>query len=350
MKNDFYIKITDPVEKTDCPLNFFNRFFLKFISDKKDLPFVRLCLVICFTTIPAAVYLFLAEEFSWWLALVYFAYNSIFLMGPYILMLHNTSHGLFFKRDYNFLNRLVHWILGPLFGETPESYFAHHLGMHHPENNLKEDLSSTMNYQRDSFIDFMKYFIRFFIFAVPNLAVYLKRKGRKKMLNRYLTGESSWYILVAVLLFLNWQATLVVFVIPLVFTRFMMMTGNWSQHAFIDLKTPGNCYRNSITCINSSYNKKCFNDGYHIGHHLHPSMHWTYMPVDFLENINNYAEENAIVFRKLDYFMIWILLMTKSYGVLAKFYVNLSPAISKTKEEIISLLKERTKRFVSMPA
>lgn len=125
------------------------------------MPFVRLCLVICLTTIPAAIYFFITDEFNWWLAILYFAYNSIFLMGPYILMLHNTSHSLFFKRKYNLLNKMVHWIIGPFFGETPESYYAHHLGMHHPENNLPDDLSCTMNYKRDSFIEFMKYFLQF---------------------------------------------------------------------------------------------------------------------------------------------------------------------------------------------
>jgi hypothetical protein len=150
-------------------------------------------------------------------------------------MLHNTSHRVLFKRKYGFLNKLIPWVLGPFFGETPESYFAHHVGMHHPENNLSEDLSSTMKFQRDSFRDFMRYFLQFFIFVIKDLSFYLKRKGRKKLRQKFLSGESSWYVVVALLLVFNWQATIVVFIFPLVFTRFMMMAGNWGQHAFIDL-------------------------------------------------------------------------------------------------------------------
>ena len=101
-----------------------------------------------------------------------------------------------------------------------------------------------------------------------------------------------------------------------------MMAGNWAQHAFIDPGTPGNCYRNSITCINSGYNKKCWNDGYHIGHHLYPSLHWTEMPGEFLNNLEKYKMEDAIVFRKLDYFLIWLLLMTNSYTTLANYFNN----------------------------
>ena len=346
MNTSAYPKIIDPVYKPGSPISSLGNFFLRFITDERDLPFVRLCLIICLTTIPAAIYLFIAEEFNWWLALLYFLYNSIFLMGPYILMLHNVSHRMFFKRKYNFLNRAVTWIFGPLFGETPESYFAHHLGMHHPENNLSKDLSSTMKFQRDSIFDFMRYFTRFFVLIVPDLSSYLKKNGRVRILRRLLIGESTWYILIIALMFLNWEATLVVFVIPVIFTRFMMMAGNWAQHAFIDLNTPDNCFRNSITCINSSYNKKCFNDGYHIGHHLHPSMHWTEMPVDFKKNIDRYAEEKAIVFQKLDYFLIWFLLMTKNYKSLSKYFVDLSPEKRRTNTEIISMMKERVRRYV----
>ena len=339
------LKITDPVYKKDAAINPVQQYLLQFINDKRDLPFLRLCLIICCTTIPAAIYFFVTEDFNWWIALIYFLFNAIFLMGSYILMLHNTSHRGLFKRKYNFLNKVIPWVLGPFFGETPESYFAHHVGMHHPENNLSEDLSSTMKYQRDSFRDFLRYFLRFFIFVIADLSVYLKRKGRNKIRQKFLSGEFTWYVIVAILLYFNWQATFVVFVFPLIFTRFMMMAGNWGQHAFIDRATPANCYRNSITCINSPYNKQCFNDGYHIGHHLNPSMHWTDMPVNFKENISNYAKENAIVFRKLDFSMVWFLLMTKSYGTLAKYYVDLSPAQPKSKMEIIALLKERTRKI-----
>ena len=337
-------KTSDPVYKADAADNLMKIFFTQFINDKRDLPFIRLCFIICFTTIPAAVYLFVSKRFNWWFALAYFLINSLLLMGPFILMLHNTSHRSLFKRKYNSLNKIIPWLLGPFFGETPESYFAHHIGMHHPENNQSEDLSSTMKFQRDSFADFMRYFFRFFIFIIPDLSFYLKRKGRKKLVNKFLSGEFSWYMFVLILIALNWRATLVVFIFPMIFTRFMMMAGNWAQHAFIDLNEPANCYRNSITCISSFYNWQCFNDGYHIGHHLNPSMHWTDMPVNFQQNIGSYEKEKSIVFRKLDYFQIWIFLMTKNYRKLAKYYVELDPQHPKTSMEITALLKERTRK------
>jgi hypothetical protein len=76
-------------------------------------------------------------------------------------MLHNTSHRVLFKREYNLLNKYIPWVLGIFVGQSPETYFVHHIGMHHAEGNLPNDLSSTMKYQRDSFVDFLKYVSRF---------------------------------------------------------------------------------------------------------------------------------------------------------------------------------------------
>jgi fatty acid desaturase len=300
--------------------------------------------LVMLTTVPFAILLFIPGFFKWWLAVLYFVYY-VYLMGPFILMQHNVAHKKLFKRKYDYLNNVIPWFLGPFFGLTPETYFAHHIGMHHPENNMPEDLSTTLKSQRDSFLDFMKYFLRFFFMGIMDLFYYLKRKKRNKILWKMVLGEGTYIILTILLLFINWKATVTVFIIPFVFTRFMMMAGNWAQHAFIEKKEPGNCYKNSITCINSFYNKRCWNDGYHIGHHIYPWMHWSDMPGEFLNNFDKYMKEDAIVFRKLDYFMIWFFLMTKNYSSLAKYFVELNPERNRSRSEVIDLLRERTRRF-----
>jgi fatty acid desaturase len=336
--------LTDPIHRPKARLNGFERFAMKFIRDERDIPFVKLIAVISITVIPFAVYLFLPGNFSWWLAIPYFALVLGYFLGPYILMLHNTSHRPFFKPEFRWMWQYVNWVMGPFFGETPETYYAHHIGMHHPENNLDDDLSCTMYYQRDSLRDFGRYFGRFFFVGIVELAMYLWKRKRYNLFWRAIAGELIFLVVAGLLLWYNWQATLVVFMVPFVFTRFAMMSGNWSQHAFLDAKAPDNIYRNSITCINSTYNRRCFNDGYHIGHHLKANRHWTEMPVDFERNRDTYAREGAIVFQGLDYFAIWFLLMTKQYGALAKRYVDLSGK-NRSREEIIELLKERTKRI-----
>ena len=124
-----------------------------------------------------------------------------------------------------------------------------------------------------------------------------------------------------------------------------MMAGNWAQHAFIDPNNPDDIYKNSITCINTMYNKQCFNDGYHIGHHLRPALHWTEMPTNFLQNLDKYRKNDVVVFTGLDYFQIWFLLMTKNYNYLSKKFVPLSDNLT-TKEAITAFLKSRTRTII----
>jgi len=330
--------LTDPVFTHRTDYNFVERFFIKLIRDERDLPFIKLCLWILLVVIPVSVFLFF--HFIWWIAVPFLLFNIATGLGPFILMLHNTSHRKLFKQEYDILNNVIPWILGPFYGETPETYFGHHIMMHHAENNLIDDLSCTMNYQRDSFIDFMKYFFMFFFFGMADLNYYFHRKNRWKLIRKVVMGELGFIAMCVALCFINWQATLFVFILPFVIARFGMMAGNWGQHAFIDAQTPANNYRNSITCINSRYNRTCFNDGYHIGHHLRPNMHWTEMPVELQKNIEKYKENNAIIFKEIDFFVVWFLLVTKNYKTLASKYVDIREQF-KSQDEIILFLKQR---------
>ena len=334
--------INDPVFIPRNNYNFFERQFLKLIRDERDLPFIKLCLRIILFVIPVSVFLYL--HFTWWLAVPFLVFNIVTGLGPFILMLHNTSHRKLFLQEYDYLNKIIPWFLGPFYGETPETYFSHHIMMHHAENNLADDLSCTMNYQRDSFIDFMKYFSLFFFLGIGDLTYYFTRKNRWKFVKKVLVGEIGFTLACIGLCFVNWQATLMVFILPFVIARFGMMAGNWGQHAFINAADPANNYTNSLTCINSNYNKLCFNDGYHIGHHLRPSMHWTEMPVEFEKNIEKYKQNDAIVFEGIDFFVVWFMLVTHNYKFLASKYVDLAGRFS-SKEEIIDFLKMRVAKI-----
>jgi fatty acid desaturase len=152
--------------------------------------------------------------------------------------------------------------------------------------------------------------------------------------------------LVAMLLlgWANWPATLVVLVLPLGLARVVMMLGNWTQHAFIAANSPDNCYTNSVTCINTPYNHKCWNDGYHISHHLKPALHWTDHPAHFRQNLAQYARHEAIVFEGIHFLHIFYYLMRRRYDLLARHFVELTHT-QRTESEIIALLRVRTQRL-----
>lgn len=321
-----------------------NRALAHVVNDRRDIPFVKLSLLATVVVLPFAALLYVPGVFRWWLALAYLATNFLGFLDRYILMLHNTSHRALYRGKWRVLNFYIPWVLGPFFGETPETYFAHHIGMHHPENNLANDLSSTLEYQRDSLRHFTRYYLRFMGFGLLDLAKYLRRKNRARLRARMLTGELSFLAVTALLAYLNWRATVVVFVVPFLAVRFLMMAGNWGQHAFVCPSAPESPFKNSITVLADRYNRRCFNDGYHIGHHVKANRHWSELPADFESNRATYAREGAIVFRGVDFVGVWALLMTKRYRTLARHYVSLSET-TLSEDEIVSLLRARTKRF-----
>jgi hypothetical protein len=340
------LSITDPQHRPH-PEGAFKAFWMRYLNDERDLPFIWLSLAMTAVLVPFAVVLFATDLAYWWLAPVYWAVLFGAFFDRYILMLHNTSHRRLFKRKYKVFNHYIPWVLGPFCGETPETYFVHHMTMHHAEGNMPDDLSSTMPYQRDDWRHFFVYWARFFFFVLPEMARYQLKRGRRTVLRRLLVGELGYYAVMIGLAFISWKATLVVFIVPFLLARFLMMCGNWGQHAFVDADDPANSYKNSITCINTAYNRRCFNDGYHIGHHVTANRHWTDMPRDFLDNRATYVKEDAVVFEGIDFFMVWAFLMLRRYDWLAERFVELRDE-PRSKEEIIALLKRRTRRFENL--
>ena len=343
-------EITDPIG-VSAPQSSLDRFFVSMLRDPRDLPFVYLTLKITFTLIPLAVILFVPgiNLWVWWVAAIAYQYfNNVTYKGPYGLMMHCTSHRTWFKAEYGILNHFLPWIIGPFFGQTPETYYTHHVGMHHPENNMPDDESSTMKYQRDSIKDFGIYVGTFLFAGIYHLCSYFVRKKRKRLLYRSVRGELLFMAMCVGLCFINWPATLVVFILPFFTFRIIAMTGNLAQHAFIDASDPENCYKNSVTCINTKYNVKCWNDGYHISHHIDCKMHWTEHPGYFKNTLNEYIANDAIVFDGIHFLHVFIYLMKDRYDLLAKHFVNIGGRF-KSDEEIMAFLKARTAKIDVAP-
>ena len=268
------------------------------MRDERDLIFVHRCTVMSCILFPIAIGLYLLP--GWWalaVAPIYVPFIFARFTGRYILMLHATCHLQMFTRKYRIWNHYIPWVLGPFFGSTPTSFYAHHIGMHHPENNMESDLSSTLGYRRDRFVDFLHYWARFFVAGFVHLTRYFRLRKRSRMAKSFLLGEVAWVVVVLGLLWLNTPATLTVFVFPMLLLRWFMMAGNFAQHAFVDVDDPSNPYRNSTCLTNTPYNHACYNDGYHIVHHVEPSMHWTEMAQWYDDNRSEFAAQTPLYFR-----------------------------------------------------
>ncbi len=314
----------------------------RILFDRRDWVFLSLILQITVLIVPAAVLLFVIEPFRWWLGALYLLVILFGYLDKLILMVHNLAHRATFRRGFRFFHAWLEWVLQPLFGLTPNTYFAHHVAMHHPENNAPVDISSTMRFRRDSFLHFLRYVGRFYAWAVVDLSKYMIVRRRFKVVRRMLSGEVTYYAVAGALLYWRPLPALFVLVLPFFITRFLMMAGNWGQHAFIDPEDPINSYKNSITCINCRYNRRAFNDGYHVDHHLKPRQHWTELPLDLKADASEFARNGSIVFTGIDFFMVWLALMLKRYHYLANHVVSCDGS-DRPKDEIVAMLKLRTR-------
>ncbi len=304
------------------------RFGSAVLNDPRDLVLLRPIVMATFVLLPSAVGLFLSDRLlALRVALHFAAYLST--LAGFILMVHVVSHRpTTFRRRHRWIFTWVQWGVGPLLAMTPNTYYAHHLEMHHREGNLPTDLSSTMAFQRDSPIGFLKYFLRFLFGIMLELTLYMWRRRRFKQIRRMLFGEFCYYALVIALFRINPVATVVVFVVPFVTTRFLMMLGNFAQHSLIDPDEPTSPYRNTVTCINIEINKWGYNDGYHIGHHLQPALHWLEYPKELARNRDVYAREGAVIFDGVDPLFVWLGLMGRRYEWLARHVVRLGGPMS----------------------
>jgi fatty acid desaturase len=195
--------------------------------------------------------------------------------------------------------------------------------------------------QRDRFSHWLHYVGTFLFLGLPKLAMYHWKRGTKRMFWRLILGEAAFWSTCAVLFSFNPRATFVVFLLPVLVVRLLMMAGNWGQHAFIDPAAPGESWRSSITCINTPYNTRCFNDGFHTMHHKKPKMHWSEYPDLLATEPTRYGEQDALVFDGVDFFQVWALLMLGRHRELARRVVRLPGAPARTDEEMEAVLRQR---------
>jgi hypothetical protein len=71
------------------------------------------------------------------------------------------------------------------------------------------------------------------------------------------------------------------------------------------------------------------------------------MPAEFEANRARYGAADAIVFDGLDYFQVWLCLMTGRLERLARAFVRLPGAPERSDSEVIALLRSR---LVPIPA
>ena len=100
--------------------NALERSALGLIRDERDLIFVKVAALATLTLYPLAIAMYLLPS---WLTLLLAPVHLVAVYvgfgGRYMLMLHAVCHRALFKREHDWLNLWIPWVIGPLFGSTP---------------------------------------------------------------------------------------------------------------------------------------------------------------------------------------------------------------------------------------
>lgn len=282
----------------------------------------------------------------WWAIAVYLAFVLLFL-DRFILGMHVHLHRNWFHNRA--LNKAMPNVLGVFFGQSLFTYWAHHLAMHHPEDNEGSDLSTTQPFRRDSAWQLTRYLASFVTVGIPQLVLYFFKKGRPEIGRLVILGELATWTLVAALAVISWQAAIVVFVLPIVAARFLMMLGNWGQHAFVQPGGDG-VHTLGTTLLNTSHNQRCFNNGYHALHHARQAMHWSAMPAAFEELHGEYSAAGSVVFDGVPNFQtVSLALVFGRYAYLERHLVRFR-GDERSIADRIEWLRERTAPHPAPPA
>ncbi|MCB1122450.1 MAG: fatty acid desaturase, partial [Verrucomicrobiae bacterium] len=248
--------------------------------EAKNLTMVYVMVNVLLTTVPMAILQFYLEGLvplwtSCVLGIAYITFTLRMNARSFILALHFSTHSPVFRRKWNGLRHLNSSLICNFFGIPIWCYYAHHVVMHHDENNLMpHDVSSTMPYRRDSRLDHWRYILRYVFFAWFELPYHLMKKGNLSAGFRCILGVLIYVSAVGWLVILKPVATHFVFILPALILSYALMEGNWKQHIFVDPDDPDNPYKSTYTCINTSTNALNFNDGYHVEHHVNPNLPW----------------------------------------------------------------------------
>jgi len=329
----------------EAPRNAYEKFmFDYFLKDTRDLEVFHTQLVVTLTLVPSA-FLLLFWKTTYLQCALHLVMFGV-LARKWILGLHVQSHRPIFKNHVGLLN---YWYaaLSPFVGSTWFTYYVHHVKMHHVTDNGPEDISTTLFYQRDNVFHFIHYFCRFLFFVSYDICAFFIKRGQYSKVGLVAFGELS-----AVIPAVYWSmqgnllAVAATFWIPFAVIRFGMMQGNWTQHAFLERNDPlGGGMQNAIIVVDCPYNKECFNDGYHVSHHLNPLRHWKDLPEDFIRRRAELYAANAVCFRNHSYETIWWCLMTGDWDTLARDWVHLGTDKRPSDEAIKKMLKEKVRRF-----
>ena len=199
--------ITDPTHIQGKKISGYDKFWLRFINDKKRFAFYSIYLQLSTCLLfPLAVILYTPRFWKdgtggCWVSL--FLRLQLYLVKAALADAHCIVHRrLFRKNTPGYITGYLGY-MSILWAHT-RNYFVHHMGMHHVANNMSDDASSTP----DSFFSVTvhgAYVGRFLILGFRGYLMYFS-ETKKEILCTSCNRRVIFYIFTVAMCFVNFKA------------------------------------------------------------------------------------------------------------------------------------------------
>lgn len=341
-RHEALIRLPAPMEKALCD---------KVLNDKRDLrlflTFLQITLWLLLSSAFQLLVLPAHDKRGLWFMVIHLPITWIIFGQRFILAMHYAAHRSLFHSRWGALGTLFNHfpmlVLCNFWGMPCGAYYLQHCVMHHQANNLfPHDISSTMPYDRSSPLQWVHYACNFMLHTLVYLPFYALRKGRLGLAAGSVLTTSLYFVAFPAMYAYHPVAFVSFFGVPLFMAPFALMLGNFSQHIFVDPRDPKSNYGLATNHLNAPFNMLTFNDGYHITHHVNSRIHWTEMPLHFIEHIDKYEEGDAIVLHGVNFEEVSFAVWGGNLPDLADKIVQLRE-VKRTKAELVEMLQERLK-------
>lgn len=203
---------------------------------------------------------------------------------------HNAVHSPIFKKRG--LNKLWQVILTLTYGHPVSSYVPGHNLSHHKHTQSRRDVMRTTKLRfRHNLFNVLFFFLR----CVPSImkadtsySKAMRTRHPKWFRQLVMEGVALWTI-TGVLLLLDWQKTLALWIVPHLYAQWGIVTMNVLQHDGCDVESE---YNHSRNFTGKLVNWWTFNNGFHTIHHEMPGLHWSLTPQAHAEKIAPHIHPN----------------------------------------------------------
>jgi len=192
------------------------------------------------------------------------------------IVAHNHMHRpVFYGRFWNSLFQLS-LMFGS--GQPPTGILTAHNERHHVHPD------SDLDFVRTSLVHSRWNILNLLAFPFLSIAAMIREKpddlsawkiSRPRLYRQALRERAFFYGGVALLLVVDWRATLLFLLLPWLGAQLLLVGVNLLQHQDCETRSEYDHSRNVTGAIT---NWLLLNNGYHTAHHLRPSLHWSLLP------------------------------------------------------------------------